>query len=180
MQATARRHLVYQPCPPLAVSEPNVRPKKQSPSPMSTRSMSPEMTPVGEPISATRLVVALSLVSFAAFAWWSSEGAATGILGLPVVIANVVMMSRSDRSRPVSRNQLIAILLILAALVLCIVLFPGERTTASRQHHIEQMRWYSQAYFVLPVWALICYSLYSRYRRSRQSSDLPSAAITSP
>ena len=146
---------------------------------MSTRNMSHEMTPMGEPISATRLVVALCLVSLAAFAWWASEGAAAGMLGLPVIAANFVVMSRPERSRPVSRNLLVAVLVVFAVLVLCIVLFPGDRTPATRQHHSEQLRWYSQAHFVLPVWALICYSLFSRYRRSRQSSDSTSIVTTS-
>lgn len=146
---------------------------------MSIRNTSPEMTPMGEPISATRLVVALCLVSLAALAWWASGGEVVGMLGLPVIVANFVVLSRPERSRPVSRNLLVAILVVLAALALCIVLFPGDRIPATRQHHSEQMRWYSQAHFVLPVWALICYSFFSRYRRSRQSSDSTSIVTTS-
>lgn len=180
MQATARwlfcrAHDAFSSPSP----DPGTFGQEPSPSFMSTSTTSHEMTPLPEPISATRLAIALGLVSFAAFALWSSEGAAAGMLGLPIFAANLVMMSRSERARPVSRNQLIGILVVLAVLVLCIVLFPGERTAATRQRHVEQLRWYSQAYFVLPVWALICYSLFSRYRRSRQSSDSTSTVTTS-
>ena len=144
------------------------------------RPASQEMTPMPEPISATRAAIAIGLVTFAAFAFWASEGETNRMLGLSVIAANFVMTSRSDRTRSVSMDQLFAILLILALLVLPIFLFPGDRTDATIHCQIEWFRWYSQLYFVLPVWALLCRSHYRCYRRSWQGSDTTPTAITAP
>ena len=124
-----------------------------------------------EPISSIRFVIALSLVSLAAFAFWSTEGAIRGMLGLPLVAANFVMMSRTERNRPVTRNHLISILVVLGVVVVCIVLFRGERTAETRQQEIEQLQRYSHAYFVVPIWALICYTFHRRYRTSHLTSQ---------
>ena len=136
----------------------------------------PAMPP---PISMSRLVIALGLVSFAAWACWSWEGGPMGMIWLPLIASNLVMASGSEMSRPVPRKVVISVLGVVAVSVVCVFLFAGQRSPATAERESEVLRWWSQPAVVVVLWSLLCYSHYFRYRRSRQHLGKPPAVTES-
>lgn len=116
----------------------------------------------------TRLAIAVSLDSLAAYVFWSSEGAVAGPLGFVLFVAGFVMMSPNERNRPMSVGLVVATIISAAILVSCIVFLRGEQAADIEQDMVEQSRRFSQAYFVLPAWALLCCLRFNQYRLSRK------------
>ena len=132
-----------------------------------------EMPAMPPPISMSRLVIALGLVTFAAWAFWSSEGRVIVVFVVPLLAADLVMASWSEMSRPVPRKVVISVLGVVAVSVVCVFLFAGQRSPATAERESEVLRWWSQPAVVVVLWSLLCYCHYLRYRRSRQHLGKP-------
>jgi hypothetical protein len=122
--------------------------------------MSELKTQYADPISNFRFYTALALVTAASVIQLMSEGK-SGFAFLPFWVGNLMMWSKSELQRRVTKKDWVAVFIgfLLLGLLIGLGHIPMSKRTEQVLQHVNP-------FLVVSVWCLLCFAFYRRYKKS--------------